>query len=119
MQVLSNSLLELLAENSKLMPANEVRYFKGNPYFDCQNYDGLAVIRINVISNNKKEAIVLVNIRSFKDCWDKKTITLKLVARRDGWGVDDFINQNRRLRASIEQENQMHRAVLSQQTSRK
>ncbi|WP_159565336.1 DUF3828 domain-containing protein [Budvicia diplopodorum] len=118
-QILSDSLLNLLAENRKATPVGEVGYLNGDPLCGCQDYDRLTVTSINVISNDNKQTTTVVKLRVFKDVADESVLTLKLVALSDRWVVDDVIDNEGSMRAAIELDTQMRREQLAQQKSGK
>lgn len=98
--------------NDLTLPGN-IGSLDYDPICDCQDYSELVLENIAITQTDASHADAVVRFRPFKDDKEKITQTLKMVAEKGRWVIDDIISQHGSLWQSINNDNEKTLAMLA------
>ncbi|ELY5938158.1 DUF3828 domain-containing protein [Cronobacter malonaticus] len=108
-QILSDRLLSLVEEDTRLS-GGEVGFLDYDPICYCQDWDDLAVDKINVTNSDATHANATITFRPFRSSPDATTQSFTLINEKGRWRIDDIMNGNGSLYKSLQESGQQLRA---------
>ncbi|EPX7408539.1 DUF3828 domain-containing protein [Cronobacter dublinensis] len=108
-QILSDRLLKLVNEDTRLA-GGEVGFLDYDPICYCQDWDDLAVDKINVTNSDAAHAKATVTFRPFRSSPDATTQSFALINEKGRWRIDDIMNGNGSLSQSLQESSKQLRA---------
>lgn len=104
---------ESITLNNNLTLPGNIGSLDYDPVCDCQDYSELVLENVTVSQTDASHADAEVRFRPFKDDKEKITQTLKMVAEKGLWVIDDIISQHGSLWQSINNDNEKTLAALA------
>lgn len=104
---------ESIALNNNLTLPGNIGSLDYDPICDCQDYGELVLENIVITQTDASHADAVVHFRLFKDDKEKIMQTLKMVAEKGHWVIDDIISQHGSLWLSINNDNEKTLAALA------
>lgn len=107
-RILTDSLLKIITENDKAHEG-EVGYLNGDPICDCQDYGTIRIKKIEVLSNDDKNAEVVAEFYLFEGNREERNIKYQLIAENGLWYIDNIISSTEKvssLKEAIQEDTQ-------------
>lgn len=105
-QIVSSRLLTVLKKNQRLTPVGDVGAIDWDPLCGCQDYEQLAVRRIDIQPSAEDRAAARVTISPFGKQPEVTLIDLRFVREQGRWLIDDVISAKESLFQLVDSNNQ-------------
>lgn len=105
-RIASERFIAVLEEDQALTLPGDMGYLDADPICQCQDYQNLVVTKINILSNDDKQAHAAVTFRTFSDASHTTTTTFNLVVENGQWFIDDIFGADKKsVRDTVDENN--------------